>query len=123
MTFNPDGMYLWEQYVFGNYIFDASGKFLSGTGNYQEETGTFVDDGSAITFSPTVSSCPGADPPYTLTYTTDGTNLLLDRPEGTATYAPEDTSVSAPGTAIVEIVTGCFAADGSFTSGVPASVN
>ena len=122
-TFTSDGGYLLEQYVFSNYIDDSSGKFLAATGNYQDEAGTYVNDGTTITFSPTVSTCPGvAEPPYALTYTIDGSNFVLDRAGGPATFQPEETG-GPPGTAIVEIVTGCFASDGSFTPSVPTMVN
>ena len=123
VTFSSDGGYLFEQYVFSNYLYDSSGKFLAATGNYQDETGTFVNDATTITFSPTVSTCPGAaDPPYVLTYTIDGSDFVLDRPGSPATFQPEDTG-GPPGTAIVEIVTGCFASDGTFTPSIPTSVN
>jgi len=123
VTFTSDGGYLFEQYVFSNYIDDSSGNLLAVTGNYQDETGTYVNDATTITFSPTVSTCPGAaDPPYTLTYAIDGPDFVLDRPENSATFQPQDTS-GPPGTAIVEILTGCFASDGSFTPSAPATVN
>ena len=123
VTFSNDGGYLFEQFVFSNYINDGSGNLLAVTGNYQDETGTYVNDATSITFSPTVSTCPGvADPPYASTYTIDGSDLVLDRPGSTTTFQPEDTS-GPPGTAIVEIVTGCFASDSSFTPSAPTAVN
>jgi hypothetical protein len=123
VTFSNEGGYLFEQYVFSNFINDSGGKLLAATGNYQDETGTYVSDGSTITFSPTVSTCPGADdPPYALSYTIDGFDFVLDRPGDTATFQPEETG-GPPGTAIIEIVTGCFASDGSFTPSVPTTVN
>jgi hypothetical protein len=122
-TFSSDGGYLFEQYVFSNYLDDSSGNLLAATGNYQEETGTYVNDATTITFSPTVSTCPGvADPPYALSYTVDGSDFVLDRPGSTATFQPEDAG-GPPGTAIIEIVTGCFASDGSFTPSIPTTVN
>ena len=121
-TFSSDGGYLFEQYVFSNYLNDSGGNLLAATGNYQEETGTYVNDATTITFSPTVSTCPGvADPPYALSYTVDGSDFVLDRPGSTATFQPEDVG-GPPGTAIIEIVTGCFASDGSFTPSIPTTV-
>jgi hypothetical protein len=123
LTFSDDGGYLFEQYVFSNFIDDSGGNLLAATGNYQEETGTYVSDGTTITFSPTVSTCPGAtDPPYALAYTIEGSDFVLDRPGSTPTFRPEDVG-GPPGTAIIEIVTGCFAADGSFTPSAPTTVN
>jgi hypothetical protein len=123
VTFSSDGGYLFEQYVFSNYINDSSGNLLAATGNYQDETGTYLNDATTITFSPTVSTCPGAaQPPYALSYTIDGPDFVLERPGSTATFQPEDIG-GPPGTAIIEVVTGCFASDGSFTSSAPTTVN
>jgi hypothetical protein len=57
-----------------------------------------------------------------LTYTRDESDFVLDRTGSTTTFQPEETS-GPPGTAIIEIVTGCFASGGSFTPSAPTMVN
>lgn len=122
LTFNADGSYLSQRIQITNVVNDSSGNPVSVMAQDEEERGTFVDNGTSVTFTPAEYSCPGADPASTLTYAFMGSNLVLSTPGAVVTFSRSP--VSPPGVTYA-IATGCFASDGSFTAQalmpVPAS--
>jgi hypothetical protein len=96
-------------------------ELTSGTsGDAEAETGTFTTNGNNINLTPQKWTCSGADPAYTVTYSFDGSDLILTTPSGVFGLQPN----TATAMNSFDLTLGCFAADGgAFAPSPLAPVN
>jgi hypothetical protein len=120
VIFNADGTYVGQELVITNIVTDSSGNPISVSANDQEESGTYTDNGTSVSFSPTMNTCPGADPPYTLSYSFSNGQLVVSSPGHVETLMR---NVNESTSTTYSITTGCFASDGTFTAYPPMGVN
>ena len=102
----------------GNYVLSVLQITSSTTANAAIEKGTFTVSGSTITLTPQESSCTGADPVYTMSYSFQGSNLELVESSGIIVFQP-DTSTASD----IAITDGCFSSSGAFTASPLAPVS
>jgi len=100
VTFNADGTYK-------AVVLELTS---SASANAQEETGTYVVQGSDIVFTPEESSCSGPDAPSTIPYVLSGTSLTLTYPTGVFILQVDTGTTSNEAYQI-----GCFDSSGDFT--------
>lgn len=93
----------------GNYIRQVLALVSANGAEVSAETGTYTVSGNTISLTPQQSTCPGADPPYTATYSFSGGDLVMNISGTIDTFIVDASAGSATGFQIQE---GCFTTTG-----------
>ena len=120
-------MYQYSSTVAYGATFTATGVYVAQTLLLTSDTtaddgiekGTYTVAGNTIMLTPQESTCPGADPVYSVSFSFSGSDLILGTSSGEVIYQP-DTSTASSG---ISITDGCFDTSGDFTASPLAPVS
>lgn len=99
--------------VDGGYAISELLQTTSGAFDAIVEVGTITSTGTTLSLTPRELSCRQPDPPYSLNYQFNGSDLVVDFSFGIVAFAPNIASASSSGSGGSGLVFGCII-DGGF---------